>query len=125
MDLTTQRFTASHFGPPWTLPVGPLLSSLVVGNDGSQWSLAELYLALGSLAWRDCGKAWKSGGGFDVIKDPGWSEVGGAGVWNVGSSPLSNDPLSAGNCCLGLCSSLCAIQEPAVMIKVVLNLAIP
>lgn len=47
------------------------------------------------------------------------------GVWTMGSSLLSNDPLLAGNCCLGLCSSLCAFQEPAVMIKVVLNLAIP
>lgn len=54
----------------------------------------------------------------------GWG-LGRGSVWNMGSSPLSNDPLSAGNCCLGLCSSLCAIQEPAVMIKVVLNLAIP
>lgn len=79
MDLTTQRLAASHFGPPWTLPVGPLLSSLVVGNAGSQWSLPELNLALGSLACRDCGKAWR----FDVIKGPGWSGLGGvgAGTW--------------------------------------------
>lgn len=53
--------------------------------------------------------------------------AGGVGgdVWNVGSSSLSNDPLLTGNCCLGSCSSLCAFQEPVVMIKVVLNLAIP
>lgn len=38
---------------------------------------------------------------------------------------LSNDPLPAGNCCLGLFSSLCVFQEPAVVIKVVLNLEIP
>lgn len=50
---------------------------------------------------------------------------GGGVVWNMGSTPLSNDPLSVDNCCLGLCSSLCVFQEPAVMIKVVLNLAIP
>lgn len=96
------------------------------GNAGSQWSLGELYL--GSLAWCDCGKAWRSGSGFDVIKGPGRLGSGGRGVWvvwNVGSSPMSNDPLSAGNCCLGLCSRLCAFQEPAVMIKVALNLAIP
>lgn len=31
MDLTTQRLTAFHFGPPWTLPVEPLLSSLLSG----------------------------------------------------------------------------------------------
>lgn len=125
MDLTTQRLAASHFGPPWTLPVGPLLSPLVVGNAGSQRSLAGSNLALGGLAWRDCGKALEEVGlmlsKVLVGREPG----GGVGVWNVGSSPLSNDPLSAGNCCLGLCSSLCAFQEPAVMIKVVLNLAIP
>lgn len=75
MDLTTQRLAVSYFGPPYTLPVGPLLSSLVVGNAGSQWSLAELYL--GSLAWCDCGKAWRGGSGFDVIKGPGWLGLGG------------------------------------------------
>lgn len=79
--------------------------------------------ALGNLLCR-------SGGGFDIIKGPGWLRLlggvwGWGVVWTMGSSPLSNDPLPAGNCCLGLCSSLCAFWEPAVMIKVVLNLAIP
>lgn len=49
MDLTTHRLSASHFGPPWTLPVGPLLSALVVRNAGSQWSLQSCTLALVSL----------------------------------------------------------------------------
>lgn len=87
MDLTTRRLTASHFGPPWTLPVGPLLSSLVVGNAGSQQSLSELHLALGSLAWRDCGEAWRSGSGFDVIKGPGWSGLGGLECLERGQQP--------------------------------------
>ena len=52
-------------------------------------------------------------------------ERGVEAVWNVGSSSLSNDPLSAGNCCLGIRSSLCAFQEPVVMIKVVVKLVIP
>lgn len=55
-----------------------------------------------------------------VLVGRGW-EV----VWITGSGPLSNDPLSARNCCLGLGSSLCTFQEPHVMIKVALNLAIP
>lgn len=43
------------FGPPWTLPVGPLLSSLAVGNAGSLRSLAQLYLASCSLVRSKCG----------------------------------------------------------------------
>lgn len=81
MGLTTQRFAASHFGPPWTLPVGPLLFSLVVGNAGSQWSLAEQYSSsslLGVIV------AELGGGGFDVIKGLGWSKLGRGGCLEHG-----------------------------------------
>lgn len=85
MGLTTQRLVASHFGPPWTLPVGPLLSSLVVGNVGSQWSLAELYSGSSLL---DVNVAELGGGGFDVIKGLGWSELGKGGCLERGQHPF-------------------------------------
>lgn len=88
--------------------------------SGPWWSLAQLYRA----ALLGCG------GGFDVILAPGqlWLPGGvwvGGLVWTPGSGLLSNDPLLVGNCCLGSYSSLRSCQEPAVMIKVVPNLAVP
>lgn len=85
MGLTTQGLAASHFGPPWTLPVGPLLTSSVVGNAGSQWSLAELYLGsllLGVIV------AELGGGGFDVIKSLGWSGLGEGGLSGTWAAAL-------------------------------------
>lgn len=87
----------------------------------------QSYFELGGLAWWDCGKVWGGGCGFDVIKSPAQSHLLGVegNSLDRSSGPLSNDPLSASNCCLGFYTSLCAFQEPEVMTKVVPSLTIP
>lgn len=75
MDLTIQRCSPARW-PTLDTSCGATPLSF---SCGPGWISAESgRAALGSLTWR-------SGGGFDIIKRPGWLQLPG-GAWSGGSS---------------------------------------